>query len=133
MRLGTKLPITEFSENGPGPQIPTRPAERGISVHVFGINPRTRVQKHLDGCFRAEGRGAVQGRFSFRSAIAHEVIRCNRWLGPAIGIRTLGEEHLDHSVMGLSIGCAKGSVQWCFSGIRLSIVYVRTLLDQILA
>ena len=106
-----KLPITELSENGPGTQIPTGPGECGISVHVFGINPRTRIQKHLDGCFRAEGRRAVQGRFPLRSAIAHEVIRSNRWLGHAIGIRTIGEEHFDHSVMGLSIGGAEGCVQ----------------------
>ena len=111
MQLSMKLPITEHSENGPGAQIPTGPGKCGIPVHVFGIKPRTSIQKHLDGCFRAEGRRAVQGRFPLGSAIAHEVIRSNRWLGHAIGIRTFGEEHFDHSVMGLSIGCAEGCVQ----------------------
>ena len=111
VRLSMELSITEFSENGPGTQIPTRPGECGISVHVFGITARTRIQKHLDGCFRAEGRRAVQGRFSLGSAIAHEVICCNRRSGHAIGIRTIREEHFEHSVMGLSIGCAEGCVQ----------------------
>ena len=111
MRLSVKLPVAKLSENGSGPQIPTGPTECGISVHVFGINPRTRIQKHLNGCFRAEGRRAVQRRFALGSAIAHEVIRCNRWLGNAIGIRTIGEEHFEHNVVGLSIGCAEGCVQ----------------------
>src|SRR5687768_7899604 len=112
IRLSTKLSITELSENRPGTQIPTGPSEWRISVHVFDINPRTGIQKHLDGCFRAEGRRAVQRRFSLGSAIAHEVIRWNRWLGHAIGIRTIGEEHYDHYVMSLSIGGAEGCVQW---------------------
>ena len=112
MRLSMELPITEFSEGGPWTQIPTRPGECGISVHVFGINPRTRIQKYLDGCFRAEGRRAMQGRFSLGSAIAHEVVRCDRWFGRAIGVRPIRQEHSDHSVMGLAIGRAEGRVQW---------------------
>src|SRR5882724_5788300 len=109
MGLSMKLTVTELSQNGPGTQIPTGPGEWGIPVHIFGINTRTRIQKHLDGCFRAEGRRAVQGRFPLGSAIAHEVIRSNRWLGYAIGIRTFGEEYFDHSVMGLSIGVQRAA------------------------
>ena len=111
MRLCMKLTVTELPKNWPGTQIPTGPTEWRISVHVFGINARIRIEKHLDGCFRAEGRRAVQRRFSLGSAIAHEVIRRNRWLGHAIGIRTIGEQHFEHSVMGLSIGCAESGVQ----------------------
>ena len=106
-----KVTVAEHSENRPGTQVPTGPGERGISVHVFGINPRTGIKKQLDGCFRAEGRSAVQGRFPLGSAIAHEVVRCNRWFGRAIGIRTIGEEHFDYSVVGLSISGAEGRVQ----------------------
>src|SRR5258708_23643677 len=106
MRLSMKLTVTELSENGSRTQIPTGPGKCGIPVHVFGIDARSRIQKNLDGFFGAEGRCPVQRRFGLGSAIAHEVVRCNRWLGHAIGIRASGEERLDHSVMGLSIGCA---------------------------
>ena len=133
MRLSMKLPITEFSENGPGAQIPTGPGEWRISVHVFGVNPRTSIQKHLDGCFRAEGGCAVQGRFPLGSAIAHEVVRGYRWLGHAIGIRSIGQKHFDHGVVGLSIGCAERCVQRRFSSVWPRLVDASTLLDQILA
>jgi hypothetical protein len=125
-----KLSITDLSKNGPRTQVPTRPGECGISVHVFGIKPRTRIQKHLYGCFRAEGCRAVQGCFPFGPAITHEVIRCHRWLGRAIRIRTMGKEHLDHGVMSLAIGGAQGCVQRRFAGFGSRPVYVRTLLDQ---
>ena len=111
MRLSVKLPITELSENGPGTQIPTGPGECGISVHVFGVNPRARIQQHQDGCFRAEGRRAVQRRFPLGSAIAHEVVCHNRWLGRTIGIRAIVQEYFDHSIMGLAIGGAESCVQ----------------------
>ena len=91
MQLSVNLSITELSEDGSGTQIPARPGEGGIAVHVFGVNPRTRVQKHLDGCFRAEGRCTVEGRFPFGSAIAHEVVRCHRRFGHAIRIRAITE------------------------------------------
>jgi hypothetical protein len=80
MRLSVKLAVAELFENGPGTQIPTGPRKRGISVHIFRIHPRTGIKKHLDGRFRAESSRAVQGRFPLGSAIAHEVIRCDRRL-----------------------------------------------------
>ena len=128
-----KLPIAELFENGPGTQVPTGPCERGISVHIFRINPCTGIKKHLNGRLRAERSRAVQGCFPLGSAIAHEMVRGNRWRGRAIGVRTIREEHSDHRVMGLSIGGAEGRVQWLFTGVRHRVVYVRTLFDQVLA
>lgn len=128
-----KLSIAELFENGPGTQVPTGPGECRISVHIFRIDPRTGIQQHLDGRFRAEGSRAVQGRFPLGPAIAHEVVGWNPWFGRVIGIRTTSEEHFDYGVMGLSIGGAEGCVQWRLTGVRLRLVYVRTLLDQLLA
>jgi hypothetical protein len=45
----------------------------------------------------------------------------------------MGEEHFEHSVMDLSIGCTECCVQRRFSGIWPRLVYISTLLDQILA
>ena len=86
--------------------MPTRPGEWRISIHVFGINGSTCIEKHLNGFFSAEGRSAMRGRFRLRSAITHEAARLTRWLGNTIGICMVAEEHFDHEVVGKPIGCA---------------------------
>jgi len=92
--LGTKLPITELSENRPWAQMPAGPCECGISVHVFGIDPRTGIEKHLNCFFGTEGRRAVQRCFGSGSDIAHEGVRFHRRLGDAIGIGRHSQEAL---------------------------------------
>lgn len=113
--------------------MPASPRERGIAVHVSGVNLRTGIEQHLNGFFRAERRRAVQGRFCSRSDIAHERVGFHPGLGHAIRIRALGEEQLEHHIMRPSIGRAQGRMQRRLAGIRQRPVNVRTLLDQILA
>ena len=91
--------------------MPTGPGKCGIPVHVFGIDPRTGIQKHLNGILRAEGRRAVQGRFSPGSDVTHEGFCLHRRFGHAIRIRTIGEQHFEHTIMGLSLDGAQGRMQ----------------------
>jgi hypothetical protein len=62
VRVDAEIPVTKPFENGTGAQVPTRPGQRGIAVHVLGVDFRTRIEEQLDGFFSAERGGAVQRR-----------------------------------------------------------------------
>src|SRR5438477_7515850 len=83
-----KVSIAKFSQNGVWSRVPTRPAKRRVSVHVLGIDPRTSIQKKLNGLFSTEGSGPMKGGLGLGSAISHEATRFNRRLGGSIWIRT---------------------------------------------
>src|SRR4051794_36054012 len=89
----TKVTVTEQSENGIWTQVPTGPAQWRISIHIFRFNACSRIQQHLDGLRRAKGRSTVQWCLPFGSAIPHETARFRGWLGHAIGICAIAQEH----------------------------------------
>lgn len=94
IRVNPKIAVTELPKNGSRTQVPTRPRERRIAIHIFGIDFRSNIQKKLDGFFGSECCSAVEGSFGFRSAIAHEATCFSRCFCRAIWIRFSSKLHL---------------------------------------
>jgi hypothetical protein len=70
--VNREVAIAELSEDRIRARVPTRPAERRISIHIFYIDRGTCFQEKLDGRFAAERSGSMKRRFTLRSAVSHE-------------------------------------------------------------
>ena len=128
--VNTKIAIAKLPENRSWAQVPTRPRERRVSIHVLGVSGCPGVKEELDGSFGAESRGTVERSLAPGAAVAHEAARDSGWLGHRVGIRTVREQDSNHCRIGREIGFAERRVQGRFSGIRQGIVDVRALLNQ---
>ena len=102
-------------------------------MHVFGIDDCARIKKKLNSLFGSKGGSSMKGRFTLRSAVAHEAICFDIGRRRAIRIGTVRQKHLENPVVSRAIGLAKGCVEGRFPSLWLSIVDVSTVLDEELA
>lgn len=128
--MNAKSAITKFPENGSRAKVPTRPSQRGISIHVFGVFGHPCVKKKLDALLSAKGGGAVERGLGFRPDIAHEAVRFHGWFGHTIGICPRREQNLDDLGMGRTFGFAECGVQRSFSGIRQRTIHIRAIFNE---
>jgi hypothetical protein len=100
------IPVAKLLENGTGTEVPARPGERSISIHVFGIQDCTCIKQKLDSFFAAKGRRSVERSFSFGSTVSHKGTCFGEVFCRAIGVRAIGEQYFDDVIVGRTIGFA---------------------------
>ena len=113
--------VTEFSQYRCGPQIPTRPRQRRLAIHIFRVDYRSCVQPHLNRFLIAEGRRTMQRCFAFGPAIAHESAGLGIVFRNAIHIRAMRKKHLHHQVMRQTPGGAQCRVQSRLAGVSFQV------------
>ena len=127
-----KSVVEKFSENGIGAWGPTGPAQRGISVRIFGVPFRSGVKEELDGFFTGIGGGAVERGFAPGANVAHEGSGFDARLGGAVGIGAVSEQD-SHDILLREAGRGDGGVKRGFEGLGLGEVGIGSLLEEKLA
>ena len=130
--MDAEIAVEKLSEDRRRTQIPARPGEGRISVHVLGIDLCARIEKKLDRFFVAESRGAMQGSLAFGAGIPHEAARFHRFFRHTVRIRAIGKKNFEDQVMRW-VSLAQRGVQRSFSRVVRRMVHVRAALDQELA
>jgi hypothetical protein len=99
-------------------------------MHVFGVDNSPGFEEEFDGFFLAKSRGAVQWRFAFCAAIAHECSGFDAWFGSYIRVGSVSEEYLYHPVVDQAVCLAYGVVKGCFACIAGLAIHVCALFQQ---
>src|SRR5262245_47602109 len=128
-----KRAVAEFHENRIGSPVPTRPTQRRVSIHVLCVELGAGIQKQLYRFLGAECGSPVERRFAFGPAISHERAGFHCRFGHGVGICASREQYFDDEIIGFAICLGERGVQRRFSGPRVGLVHVGTLLNQELA
>ena len=130
VRVNGKRAVAEFPEYGIGAEVPARPAERRVAVHVLRVTLRTRIEQQLDGLLGPEGGGTMKRSLSFRSDVSHEGGRLSTGFRNAIGVRAIRQQDLQHQAVDGPVGLAGRCVERCLACVRQRAVHIGAVLDE---